>query len=241
MITCGNLTTGLSLAGLACSTTYNIEYCFETANCTWTTWYWYYNAPTSPTPCSVLPIELLDFAGSYDKENKKVELTWATATEHVNNHFEIERSDDGRNWTQLGRINSHAPNGNSSQRLEYSFDDNSPVSGTVYYKLRQFDNSGQENYGGMTVVTIDELAIAGVSLQPNPANSSVMIGFNSANDGNAEIHIIDYTGRVIKTQNVESSTGKNSIEMETGDLAQGIYLVQVIVGNSIVFNKLVKE
>ncbi|HET6992783.1 MAG TPA: T9SS type A sorting domain-containing protein [Bacteroidia bacterium] len=240
-ITCGNLTTGLSLAGLACSTTYNIEYCFETANCTWTTWYWYFNAPTSPPPCTVLPIELLDFTGNYDKENKRVVLNWATATEHNNNHFEIERSVDGRNWVQLGRVNSIAPNGNSSQRNEYSFVDNAPLTGVAYYKLRQFDNSGLENYGGMVVVNVNEIETFGVSLQPNPANSSVFVGFNSANDGITQVHVLDYTGRIVKALNVESKEGMNTFEMPTDDLSQGIYLVQVISGNTIVCNKLIKE
>jgi hypothetical protein len=241
MITCGNLNTGLSLAGLACSTTYNIEYCFETANCTWTTWYWYFNPPSSPPPCTTLPIELLDFKGEYEKNNHRVALTWKTASEHNNDHFVIERSVDGRNFIPLGQVNTAAPNGNSSQPVYYSFYDNEPVQGTCYYKLRQFDNSGLENYGGMTAVSIDELDLYDLVLQPNPANMSVTMKFSSAGESSAQIRMFDYTGREVKTSEVALNEGVNSIEMPVTDLPDGFYFIQVSTGNTTMSGKLIKR
>lgn len=241
MITCGNLNTGLSLAGLACSTTYNIEYCFETANCTWTTWYWYFNTPSSPTPCTVLPVELLNFQGEYEKNTHRVALTWQTASEHNNDHFEIERSVDGRNFIPLGSVSTAAPNGNSSQQTSYSFYDNEPVSGTCYYKLRQFDNSGLENYGSMTVVHIDELALNDLLLQPNPAGNSVTMKFSSAEETAAQVRMFDYTGREVKTEDITLTEGINSIGMPVTDLPEGIYLIHISAGNTILSGKLIKQ
>jgi hypothetical protein len=189
----------------------------------------------------VLPIELLDFKGDYEKNNHRVALTWKTASEHNNDHFVIERSVDGRNFVPLGQVNTAAPNGNSSQPVNYSFYDNQPVRGTCYYKLRQFDNSGQENYGGMTAVSIDELDLNDLLLQPNPANTSVTMKFSSADEGTAQIRMFDYTGREVKASEIAIGEGINSVEMPVTDLPNGIYLVRIISGNTVLSEKLIKQ
>ena len=48
----------------------------------------------------VLPVELLSFKATADKDH--IDLTWATASELNNSHFELERSEDGKSFKMIG-------------------------------------------------------------------------------------------------------------------------------------------
>jgi hypothetical protein len=48
-------------------------------------------------------------------------VTWATATEVNNSHFDVEISDDGQKFTTIGTLHSKAPDGNSSATILYEF------------------------------------------------------------------------------------------------------------------------
>ena len=57
------------------------------------------NATFVPCP---LPVELLYFQAALKNEN--VELSWQTASERENDHFIVERSNDGFNWEFLEKV-----------------------------------------------------------------------------------------------------------------------------------------
>ncbi|MGC4233999.1 MAG: BspA family leucine-rich repeat surface protein [Niabella sp.] len=48
-------------------------------------------------------------------------VRWSTATETNNSHFEIEASTNDENFTKIGRVESKAENGHSSEQLNYDF------------------------------------------------------------------------------------------------------------------------
>ncbi|MCH5600140.1 hypothetical protein [Niabella ginsengisoli] len=53
--------------------------------------------------------------------NNQLLINWQTLTESNNDHFEIEASTDGKNFTKIGTLASQATDGNSSQPLNYEF------------------------------------------------------------------------------------------------------------------------
>lgn len=58
-------------------------------------------------------------------KGNNLQVNWATATETNNDHFEIEASTNGTDFTKIGNIKSKAENGNSEIELKYSFEKNS--------------------------------------------------------------------------------------------------------------------
>lgn len=93
--------------------------------------------------CGVLPIELLHI--KCESSENSVVLDWACATETNNNYFTVERSTDGVNYVELGRIQGA---GNSSARTNYTYTDMTATVGTNYYRITQTDYNGQfETYG----------------------------------------------------------------------------------------------
>ena len=84
-----------------------------------------------------LPVELLYF--NITSKNG-VTLSWATASEINNDYFVIERSEDGNNFYEIGRV---AGNGNSSEEISYEFTDKFVLAPIEYYRLKQVDFNGQ--------------------------------------------------------------------------------------------------
>jgi len=87
----------------------------------------------------VLPVELVDFGSSCDGSD--IALHWATGSEHLNDHFDVERSTNFIEWEVIGSVTG---TGCSQQLVNYSFHDERPSATDNYYRLRQVDADGTE-------------------------------------------------------------------------------------------------
>lgn len=85
----------------------------------------------------VLPVELDDFQG-YNK-GKINKLNWRTSSEMNNDHFELERSDDGISWYKIAEIDG---NGTTSEVSNYAFNDYGFRNVINHYRLTQVDING---------------------------------------------------------------------------------------------------
>lgn len=83
-----------------------------------------------------LPVHLEKF--EIETRDCNVRLRWSTSEETDADYFSIERSTDGRNFREMGRINAA---GTSKTVRYYTFDDVSPNL-TNYYRLRIVDMDG---------------------------------------------------------------------------------------------------
>lgn len=53
-----------------------------------------------------------------------LQINWQTITEKNNDHFEIQISEDGKFWKKLADVKSLADNGNSQQKIDYTYTHN---------------------------------------------------------------------------------------------------------------------
>ncbi|MBI1193473.1 MAG: T9SS type A sorting domain-containing protein, partial [Bacteroidetes bacterium] len=93
------------------------------------------------------------------------------------------------------------------------------------------DFSPIDSFTTMLVKTSDELTEAtglnNMSLSPNPAIDFVMVAVNAAQDGPAVLTITDLAGRTVLSQGVEVVSGQNKVTLPTGNLPNGLYLVEM--------------
>ena len=94
---------------------------------------------------SNLPIELIYFNGEKQSCSKNI-LSWATATETNNDHFEIERSLDAINFKVIQKIPGTI---NSMTKTKYVYLDSNPEAGINYYRLKQVDLNGEFKYANI--------------------------------------------------------------------------------------------
>ncbi|GEM_PF-5309204 len=170
-----------------------------------------------------MPVNMLYF--NIAKDNNSALLEWATANETNNRGFDIEKSQNGRDWTKIGFVQTKAANGNSSTQLNYHYNDNNPSDGINYYRLKQQDVDGKFDYSVVKQLTF----VAGriIKLYPNPAMDYVII---EGLDGTEELRLIDVKGRIMKTENATATKAK----IELNNIAAGSYQIQVCKNGRII-------
>jgi len=96
-----------------------------------------------------LPVEWLHF--EVRNAGSDALLHWATASESGNDFFEIQRSEDGHVFQGVGRVSGK---GNSLVRNDYEFVDSPGRSGIYYYRLRQVDWDGNQDFSPLRVLQL---------------------------------------------------------------------------------------
>jgi hypothetical protein len=167
-----------------------------------------------------LPVELTKFNAT--KEDNKTNLTWSTASEKNNSHFNIQRSKDSYRWENLGRV---IGNDNSIVNRNYEFTDAKPLKGINYYRLEQVDHNGKIN--NSTVVSVNN----GSRLEIVPMiqnNNQVTIKVYNDREENGIAQIIDISGRIVATQNISLENGSNLLDFDMSKNVSGTYVVKMI-------------
>lgn len=175
-----------------------------------------------------LPVTWLYFAGR--TENGKHILSWATASELNADRFVVERSIDGRVWSQLGSVDA---SGNSNSEVRYEYMDVNPPAGRVYYRLKQYDFDGKHNLSP-DIVTL-QLQVSGDSefdfvIFPNPTESKFNLLVEDFADEVAVLSIYDLSGRKVydRILHIIESGVTSTVEV---NLDPGVYVVRVISGD----------
>src|SRR4030095_6036275 len=101
-----------------------------------------------------LPLVLNQFNATLS--GKKVNLNWVTGMEKELSHFVIERSVNGVDYVQAGKVSAK---GSSNVKIDYSFQDmlNSGAKGMLYYRLKMVDIDNKYQYSPVRVIRVAEL------------------------------------------------------------------------------------
>jgi hypothetical protein len=180
---------------------------------------------------SALPVRLLSFSGSY--RNQLTSLRWETEAEVNFNHFEIERSSNGKDYVAIG-IAFSASNGISRQNYEF-MNDLSSTSGTVFtYRLKMVDIDGQFKYSNVILIRKETNNIKEITINPNPvSNGMATIRFTATTAGSFDLRIVDLSGKIVLQQQNKAVEGNNSISINGLDrLSPGVYVLQMSNDNT---------
>jgi hypothetical protein len=163
---------------------------------------------------STLPVKLLSFTSS--NSNKIVKLEWTTTDEENMVNYEIERSVNGRDFTILKTVFSN----NNLQISHYSVDDNDPIQGISYYRLKMNGRSGYIKYSN--IIKIEIKKENSLSLYPNIVQSGQRIFIKNGDDIN-EILFFDASG------NLSKKIITNSVELNADllSLQKGLYYYKI--------------
>ncbi|MCB9288654.1 MAG: T9SS type A sorting domain-containing protein [Lewinellaceae bacterium] len=179
-----------------------------------------------------LPVELTTFTARPTR--KGAELYWATATELNNDYFSIERSTDGKHFSEIGRV---AGFGTTQEEHHYTFTDLTPAKGLNYYRLNQRDFDGGQEYSKVVSVLFEDGRYW--SLAPTLAQERIVIQWLEALDAGATVEIFNLSGQKVYTQ--EAPPQALSAELPVDQLAPGMYWVVVQGGGPSEARKFVKQ
>lgn len=186
-----------------------------------------------------LPVELTTFTGKH--ENGFNKINWSTASELNNDFFELQRSANGETFTTMGIVQGK---GTTSAFSNYLFDDEAPLLGNNYYRLKQVDFNGAIEYSRIILVKNEaEDDIFNISVFPNPLAEGTLLNVRSLKDNalEATISVRDLTGRVITSYTVGSETFDERTVDTSNWSGAGIYIIEMTQGKKRVFRRVVVD
>jgi hypothetical protein len=157
----------------------------------------------------------------------KVTLSWTTLSETNTAYFEVERSTANMQFVKTG--SNVTASGNSTVQKAYNFNEDisTLAAGTIYYRVKLFNNDGSISYSNIVTVNFKNIDI---KLWPNPFAESVQVNINAQSKGTVEIRVNDVNGRTLKIMQQQIAAGNNQITMKgLTQLTNGTYFLQVII------------
>lgn len=172
---------------------------------------------------TVLPVSLLNFTGSI--KDKKAVLNWTTADEINNKGFEVQLSHDNRSFSSVGFVPAQQ---SKSGVNNYSFTDNSLLSGSNYYRLKQVDNDG--NYKYSIVVKLDLKKFDWTILGNPLSNTSVQI--QTEKTCAVALQVVSMSGQIIQIINKGNlPAGTTTVPLNLQNVPHGVYIIKLLVDN----------
>jgi hypothetical protein len=182
----------------------------------------------------VLPVTMLNFDAK--RAGKVNNLSWTTSQEINTLKFEVERSNDGINFTSIGTVNAA---GNSSSAISsYRFVDTKPVKGTNFYRIRSIDNDNAFKFS--TIKSVKNLGTPELAINPNPVAETMKIALEAEYAEKAMVVITDLSGRRVHSSAVQVLAGANQINIPVQQLSKGTYLVMIQLNNETLVKKITK-
>ena len=165
---------------------------------------------------NILAVSIADFIGL--KTGTSNLLKWTGLEEKPGNFYEIQRSDNNREFKTIGRISSVKT---SSENTDYEFEDKNP-SLVSYYRIKHIDQGGQSFYSKIVLLRRGTDNALLVELT-NPVRNSLNMRLITASSGNVGITIMNLMGQEVLNDHIKCIKGNNLYTKSLSNLPAGSY------------------
>ncbi|MEO8583172.1 MAG: hypothetical protein ABI415_05210 [Flavitalea sp.] len=165
---------------------------------------------------AVLP---LTFLGTYAyREPTGVLVEWKTTNEKNVDHFEVERSTDGRTFVKVGTVASSSTPGIG----DYTFSDLTSSTGKIYYRIRSIDIDGKFMFSKVVTITDgnegEEIMVA------NPAKNHIKLTVSQFAKGKYNYQLRTDGGQTAQT-GILNIISSGSYTIDLNNIRPGIYIL----------------
>ncbi len=175
---------------------------------------------------SILPVKLIYFQGN--RNNDKINLQWNVAQNESSDHFEIEKSYNGKNFTTAGSI----PSTNKAGNETYTFPEMAIDEGKIFYRLKMIDKNQKIEYSRILSFQSNSVFTKNLVVLSNPVNDKLTISFQSPADQKIE--------RMSQPMNVYKGSNVVSLPLAS-TFSTGTYIVELANGPEHYSAKFVKQ
>jgi hypothetical protein len=186
---------------------------------------------------TILPVELSSFTAECNFG--EVKCKWATASESNNDYFTVERSENGINYIEIGKVKGA---GSSSSLRNYEFIDelSSSTGSAIFYRLKQTDFDGKFEYFSAVSVSCSGSEQAGLVFQ-NPVVENELTGTLVLPDrAEVRLSVLDIQGRIITEEKLNVAEGSNLVKIKLDKIRKGVYLIKINNGENETVQKFIK-
>lgn len=182
------------------------------------------------------PVELSRFSAR--RIGSAVVLRWRTAREVHNAYFSIERSEPGKGFAPIGRVEGQ---GDSDRPRNYRFTDRVAPATELYYRLRQVDVDGFATYYGPVGVEARP-AVDGLTLYPSVVEATFAMEWDVSTALPAtevDIHLLNNFGQMVRQW--QSDAGRGFFSGDISGLPAGLYTVVLQRERTYLTRRLLKQ
>jgi hypothetical protein len=154
-------------------------------------------------------------------------LTWVAENEMNTSHFELERANDGQNFTNVA---SKPVSGPINIPTEYKHTDTVPgiqaAAAILFYRVKALDNNGRFAYSNVAVIKQEANTV--LQLWPLPCADYLNMFYKSESQGNLFVNIFNSAGLQVRQYTTRNVQGNNVFQI-TGmnQLPAGIYYLHI--------------
>lgn len=167
-------------------------------------------------PLVILPVNFVDFYGKLQSD-QTVKLNWIAETDADHDHFEVERSANGINFTMIGYGPSTEP---------YHFTDVQPLKGKNYYRIKQVDIDGTITYSKTILIQVEDKG--SYTIYPNPVSDKLVVKISGQQTEPVRIELSDAQGKLVYSATVTQNQNLQDHVIDLGKYQPQIFLVKVV-------------
>jgi hypothetical protein len=195
------------------------------------------NCNTGEIVNAPLPVHLISFQGNLNKNNK-VTLTWTVAENETTDHFEVERSINGKEFTTAALVFATDKSGNENYIYAETINSNDKV----MFRLKMFDKQQDIDYSKILVFQTRSISTNELKIYGNPVREKITFSYTTSGSQLTEVKIYDVAGKVMMSQKINSPEGTNMMSLPLSEtLKPGMYVVEVSNGADRQIAKFIKQ
>lgn len=167
-----------------------------------------------------------------ERANQDILVSWKVENESQIDHYEVEKSADGRQFSKIG---DRIATGNGGATVQYNWLDRQVLNGYNYYRIRSIGMTGEVKYSEIVKINIRSQAPAEYTVYPNPVrvDGTFQVSLDNAEAGNYVISLYNDLGQLAYRKQVSHSGGSSVYSFELGKgMAHGHYNLELKTENN---------
>jgi hypothetical protein len=167
-----------------------------------------------------VPLKMISFTGI--RQAGTTYLHWITDNEQNVSHFEIQRSENATNYTEIGAVAAR----NISYQQHYDFEDHLSDHGIAYYRLKSIDYDGKFSYSKIVAVSEREIQSSSFIVL-NPVHNAITIFNKTGRDGIFDYKLFNAAGLQLLNGKINIAMNGGTVLPVPGQTASGMYLLEL--------------
>jgi hypothetical protein len=169
----------------------------------------------------LLALNLKDFQASLD--DNEIRVSWRTANEIKNNNYEIQVSENGKQFFAIGSKKSVTDGASAEYHYKYHLD-KSPA-GKLYVRIKQVGGK-RTTYSQVKALFMGTNTLPALNIYPNPVVRNINLEFDEPLSGDYSIELTNQVGQVVLQKRVRMNNSmKVEVEVDTPP-PPGIYYLR---------------